>query len=139
MNTRQQLLERHFNSFIEDEIPSLIRQGYDARYYKAMVSANGGSHRAVTQILLHTPGHTQYGFQRLYFMNRLDASVEYAASLPWFQELFTDGELYEARTRLITHEFDLDGAIVSAAANPPAWLLDLERDEEPDELQALAH
>jgi len=100
-----------------------------------LVQANG-SHYAAANVLLNSPGHTHYGFQRLHAMGRLDASAEYAASLPWFQELFTQDQLYEARTRLITHEFDLDAALTRAAANPPEWLPDVEALEDEEELQA---
>jgi len=129
MPTRRQQLEQHFNSYIENEIPSLIKQGYNPTIYREMVRARG-SHYAVTIFLLNDPRHTSYGFQRLYDMKRLDASVEYAASLPWFQELFTDDLLYEARTRLITHDFDLDRVLTSEVASPPAWLPSLEESEE---------
>jgi len=128
MSTRRQKLEQHFNSYIEAGMPSLRRQGYNPTGYMQIVEARG-SHYHAAIFLLNSPGHTHYGFQRLYAMRRLDASVEYAASLPWFQELFADDQLYEARTRLITHEFDLDGALAKETANPPAWLDDLEEDE----------
>jgi hypothetical protein len=127
MSTRRQELQQHFNSYIETGIPSLKRQGYSPTGYMQIVEARGSHYRAAI-FLLNSSVHTHYGFQRLHAMRRLDASVEYAASLPWFQELFTDEQLYEARTRLITHEFDLDRALAKATANPPAWLDDLEGD-----------
>ena len=68
-------------------------------------------------------------------MGRLDVSIEYAASLPWFQELFTDDQIYEARTRLVTHDFDLDRAIAAEQSRPPSWLSDLEEPEEVPELR----
>jgi ABC-type Na+ transport system ATPase subunit NatA len=65
------------------------------------------------------------GFQRLYEMQRLQDSVEFAACLPWFAELFDLQEVTEARTRLITHEFPLDARLASMAASPPEWVSDL--------------
>lgn len=134
MPTRREKLEQRFNSYMEDGLPGLIRQGYNPTGYMQIVRSRG-SHYSAAILLLNSPGHTHYGFQRLYDMRRLDASVEYAASLPWFQELFTADQLYEAQTRLITHEFDLDRALTSADANPPAWLSELEESEESDELR----
>jgi hypothetical protein len=125
MDPRHRALVRHFNAFMEAGIPKLVNQGYNATGYMQLVQAYG-SHYAAAKFLLDDPRHTTYGFQRLYGMKRLDASAEYAASLPWFEELFTPEQLYEARTRLITHEFPLDRALAEASADPPAWLPDLE-------------
>src|ERR1700752_4585791 len=128
MSTRRRKLEQYFNSYIDDGIPSLKRQGYNPTGYMQIVDYRG-SHYHAAMFLLNSPGHTHHGFQRLNAMARLGASIEYAASLPCFQEIFTDDQLYEARTRLITHEFDLARALAEEAANPPAWLDDLEPDE----------
>jgi hypothetical protein len=38
-------------------------------------------------------------------MGALNRNVEFVANLPWFQELFTEDELDEARTRLTLHDF----------------------------------
>jgi hypothetical protein len=137
MDARRRLLTNHFNTFMEAGIPGLIKQGYNATGYMQLVHAHG-SHYAATRFLLDDPRHTTYGFERLYWMKRLDASAEYGASLPWFQELFTPEQLYEARTRLITHEFPLDRALAEAAANPPAWLPDLEALDDARELRHLS-
>ncbi len=128
MSTRRRRLEQRFNSYMDSGIPDLRRQGYNPTGYMQIVEARG-SHYYAAVYLLNSPGHTHYGFQRLYAMRRLDASVEYAASLPWFQELFMDDQIYEARTRLTTHEFNLDRALAEETANPPAWLEELDEDE----------
>jgi hypothetical protein len=133
MDARRRHLAKHFNAFMEAGMPGLAKQGYNATGYMQLVHAQG-SHYAAAKFLLDDPRHTTDGFQRLYAMNRLDASAEYAASLPWFQELFTPEQLYEARTRLITHEFPLDRALAEAAADPPAWLPYLEVLDGPGEL-----
>lgn len=90
------------------------------------MARDAGSPYSATIVLLSDPRHKSYGFERLWQMKRLDASVEYAACLPWFQELFTEEQLYEARTRLITHDYPLDRRLAAAALNPPDWLTDLD-------------
>lgn len=84
-------------------LPPLKRAGYNPTEFYRMVERHGGvaptAHR-----LLADPRHTSYGFQRLYEMDRLDASVEYAVCLPWFSELYTPEEQDEARTWLLLHE-----------------------------------
>lgn len=129
MTTRRQKLESYFNSYMEDGLPNLKRQGYNPTGYMQIVHSRG-SHYSAALLLLNAPENTHYGLERLYDMKRLNASVEYAVSLPWFQELFTADQLYKARTRLIVHEFDLDEALTLERANPPAWLAELEETEE---------
>lgn len=122
------MLESRFNDFILTGVPGLQEAGYNPARFMEMVRTYG-SPLAATWVLLDDPRNTHDGFQRLYQMKRLDASVEYAACLPWFEELFTAAQLYKARTRLIAHEFDLDSRVFAAAADPPSWVLDL--DSEP--------
>ena len=51
-------------------------------------------------------------------MGELTRSVEFAANLPWFSELFTEDELDEARTRLTFHDFPVEEQLAAAAAHP---------------------
>src|SRR5947207_5138476 len=99
-------LAARFTAYVEDGIPRLKRMGYNPTEFLAMVHRHDGAVGATKQ-LLADPRHTSYGFQRLHQLGRLEDSVEFAALVPWFEELFTDIERYEARTRLITHEFPL--------------------------------
>ena len=46
--------------------------------------------------LLADPRHASYGFERLWELQALDASVEFAVCLPWFRDLFTPDEIEEA-------------------------------------------
>jgi hypothetical protein len=58
-------------------------------------------------------------------MRRLQDSVEFAACLPWFQELFEPYEIDEAHTRLIAHEFPLATRLAATAASPPSWVSEI--------------
>jgi hypothetical protein len=109
-------------------LPGLQREGYNPHRFQEMVRSAGSAY-AATVVLLDDSRHTSYGFERLWVMRRLDASVEYAALLPWFQELFSADQLYEARTRLITHEFPIDTRMAAAALEPPDWLAAIEEAE----------
>jgi hypothetical protein len=122
MSTRRRILENRFNDFMLSVLPGLKGAGYNPIGFMKMVRTHGTS-LAVARVLLDDPRNTHDGFQRLYSMKRLDASAEYAASLPWFEELFTPAQLYKARTRLVTHEFNLDGRL--AGETPPSWIQDL--------------
>lgn len=132
MSAGRRKLENRFNDFILAGIPGLREAGYNPARFMEMVKSIG-SPLAATWVLLDDPRNTHDGFQRLYHMRRLDASVEYAACLPWFEELFTQAQLYKARTRLITHDFDLDRRIASTVADPPSWVVDLETTEDGDD------
>jgi hypothetical protein len=128
MTERRKRLEKQFNNFVLAGIPGLQREGYNPARFLEMIRETGSPY-ATTIVLLNDPRHTHYGFERLWQMKRLDASVEYAALLPWFQELFTEDQLYEARTRLITHDFPLDRKLAAASLEPPDWLAELDIDE----------
>lgn len=117
-------LAKHFSSYILDGIPALKQRAYNPTLFLQMVE-NHGSVLEAAKALLSDPRHTSYGFQRLYAMQRLDASVEYAACLPWFRELFTDSELDEAETRLVAHDFPLAERIEAGEHSPPDWIDDL--------------
>lgn len=114
-------LRRRFDSFVLDGIPQLRKLGYNPTQFLTMVKNQRGVVSA-TKTLLADPRHTSYGFERLRQLGRLDASVEYAACLPWFEDLFTPSEIEEARTRLILHDFPLDAALDRARTRPPSWV-----------------
>jgi hypothetical protein len=128
MTDSRRRLEKRFSSFVLAGIPSLKKEGYNPARFLEMVRETGNPY-AATILLLNDPRHTHYGFQRLWEMKRLDASVEYAACLPWFQELFSEDQLYEARTRLVAHDFPLDRRLAAATLEPPGWLAELDADE----------
>lgn len=117
---RRRLVSR-YEAFIIDGLPELKRAGYNPTEFYRMVERYGGAFGA-TRRLLADPRHTSYGFQRLYEMERLEASVEYAVCLPWFSELFTPDEQEEARTRLVLHEFPLDRRLERARQSAPDWV-----------------
>jgi hypothetical protein len=119
----QRLTDLHvrFGEYIEAGIPRLKRLGYNPTRFLELVRECGDVVNA-TKRLLASAAHTSYGFQRLLELGRLQDTVEFAACLPWFQELFDEDELYEARTRLILHEFPLDARIRAAMSSPPEWV-----------------
>jgi hypothetical protein len=127
MSERRRRLEKQFNSFVLAGIPRLQKEGYNPVRFLEMVRETGSAY-AATIVLLNDPRHTHYGFERLWQMKRLDASVEYAAWLPWFQELFTEDQLYEAQTRLIAHDFPFDRKLAAGALESPDWLSELDED-----------
>jgi hypothetical protein len=124
VDQRSEHLAKRFDAHVLDGIPDLRKHGYNPSLFLQMVERHGGVY-AATKALLADSRHTSYGFQRLYDMRRLDASVEYAVCLPWFRELFTNSEVDEAEMRLIAHEFPLATRIEAAAGTPPVWLDDL--------------
>jgi hypothetical protein len=128
MTARRRRLEKRFNNFVLAGIPGLQKEGYKPARFLEMVRETGSPY-AATIVLLNDPRHTHYGFERLWQTKRLDASVEYMACLSWFRELFSENQLYEARTRLIAHDFPLDRKLAAAALEPPDWLAELEVDE----------
>ncbi|WP_433050851.1 hypothetical protein [Dactylosporangium sp. CS-033363] len=114
-------LRERFNRHVLDGIPKLRKLGYNPFQFLEMVQRHNGVVGAAKH-LLADPRHTSYGFQRLYELDKLEDSVEFAACLPWFAELFEPHELEEARTRLITHRFPLQQRLAAKAAQPPSWL-----------------
>jgi hypothetical protein len=112
-------LARRFAEYIEAGIPRLAKLGYRPTLFLGMVRDYGAV--GATKRLLADPRHTSDGFQKLLYLGRLEDSVEFAALLPWFEELFTDAERYEARTRLLLHEFPVDAKLRAATASPPGW------------------
>ncbi|WP_382465491.1 hypothetical protein ACFIN9_18785 [Streptomyces noursei] len=121
-SSRLVMLEAEFEEYVSRGIATLKRVGYNPIRFLEMVGECGGALGA-TKRLLSNSRHTSYGFERLWGLGRLDATVEYAACLPWFEELFAPQEIYEASTRLITHDFPLPSRI--AAETAPAWLSEL--------------
>ncbi|HZN16797.1 MAG TPA: hypothetical protein VFB84_01145 [Micromonosporaceae bacterium] len=121
---RLAILRKRFHSFVLDGIPALRRLGYNPTEFLEMVKRYVDAVGA-TKHLLADPRHTSYGFQRLYKLGKLESSVEFAACLPWFEELFEPHEITEARIRLVTHDFPLDARLAAATARPPEWLADL--------------
>ncbi|MEH1168005.1 hypothetical protein V6V47_21735 [Micromonospora sp. CPCC 205539] len=121
---RTAFLSKKFDEYVLGGIPRLRRLGYNPFQFLEMVERYRGAVGA-TRHLLADPRHTSYGFQRLLELERLEDTVEFAACLPWFNELFRPIELNEARTRLIVHEFPIDARLAAAAASPPEWLADL--------------
>ncbi|MEU2616077.1 hypothetical protein ABZ570_31570 [Micromonospora sp. NPDC007271] len=121
MNHDTAQLVARYNAFIHEGIPQLRRLGYSPTQFLEMVRSAGDAVQA-TKLLLASPRHTSYGFQRLYSMGRLADSVEFAALLPWFEPLFTPEEREEARIRLILHEFPVEAKLRTATASPPTWV-----------------
>lgn len=111
-------LANRFDAHVRAEV-NRLKGRYNPTQFLAMISEHGSV--GATKRLLVDPRHTSYGFQRLWEMNKLDSSVEFAACLPWFRPLFTDHELREAEQRLIAHNFPLPQRLAEEASRPPAW------------------
>ncbi|MEU6573986.1 hypothetical protein [Streptomyces sp. NPDC046805] len=105
-SSRLVVLEAKFEEHVSRGIPALKRTGYNPTRFLEMVEECGGVLGAAKKLLSNSR-HTSYGFERLWALGRLDASVEYAVCLPWFEELFVPEEVHEATTRLVTHDFPL--------------------------------
>ncbi|MGH3847402.1 MAG: hypothetical protein ACRDS0_39175, partial [Pseudonocardiaceae bacterium] len=106
------------------DVDYLKSRGYNPTRFLGMIAQNR-SVVTVAKILFANPRLTSEGFERLWEMGELNRSVEFAANLPWFRELFTDDELDEARTRLTLHDFPVEERLVAAAAHRPDWAVEL--------------
>ena len=117
-------LARRFRQHVVADVDYLKSRGYNPTRFLGMI-AQCGSAVTVTEILFTNPRLTSQGSERLWEMGELSRSVEFVAILPWFRDLFTEDELYEARSRLAVHEFPVEEKLVAAAAHPPDWVTDL--------------
>ena len=61
------------------------------------------------------------GFTTLWEHEKLDMSVEFIALLPWYTELFDNQDRSNARSRLESYEFDVDGHLERRSTRPPTW------------------
>jgi hypothetical protein len=117
-------LARRFRQHVLADVDYLKSRGYNPTRFLGMIAQNK-SVVTVAKMLFANPRLTSEGFGRLWGMGELSRSVEFAANLPWFRELFTDDELDEARTRLALHDFSVEEQLAVAAAHPPGWVADL--------------
>jgi hypothetical protein len=114
-------LQRRFDQYVLGGVERLKARGYNPTLFLRLIKEHGGAVGA-TKVLLGSERHTSYGFAKLWEMGELSSSVEFAACLPWFRDLFTPEEQDEAERRLILHDFPLEGRLLAEAENPPAWL-----------------
>jgi hypothetical protein len=117
-------LARRFRQHVLADVDYLKFRGYNPTRFLGMIAQNK-SVVTVAKMLFANPRLTSEGFKRLWEMGELNRSVEFAANLPWFKELFTDDELDGASTRLALHDFPVDEHLAAAAAHPPSWVADL--------------
>jgi hypothetical protein len=115
------LREAKFQLHVLAEIERL-RGRYNPTVYRTMIDQYGAVETA--KRLLADPRSTSYGFEKLWELKSLEASVEYAVCLPWFQPLFTPAEVEAAERRLILHDFPVQERLERAASNPPDWAVD---------------
>jgi hypothetical protein len=92
--------------------------GYNPTRFNQMVAEHGGPEAA--RLLLKGRDASD-GFTTLWEAGRLDMGREAIASLPWYEDLFSEDELAVARHRLRGHNFDVDGFIRRSTASPPVW------------------
>jgi hypothetical protein len=112
--------EREFHREAVDGADRLKREiGYNPTRFNQMVSELGGP-EAARQLLKGRDASD--GFTTLWEAGRLDMSVEAAALLPWYEELFTEQQRSVARRRLVGHRFDVDAFLCSRSGAPPAWV-----------------
>lgn len=91
--------------------------GYNPTRFLQMI-ADHGAVAAVRRLL--QSGQSE-GFTELWEHGRLQMSVEFFALLPWYENLFADGERAAARRRLQELHFDVDGELARRSADPPEW------------------
>jgi hypothetical protein len=115
---------RRFNKHVLADVEYLKSRGYNPTRFVAMI-AQDGSAVTVAKRLFSSPSPISYGFERLWNMGELGRTVEFVANLPWFRDLFTEDELDEARSRLITLEFPFEERLAAAAAHTPDWVAGL--------------
>jgi hypothetical protein len=109
-----------FHQHVLADVQYLKAHGYNPSRFTSLITQSGGAVPAARRLLADTRS-TFYGFQKLWEMGELARSVEFAASLPWFQSLFTDQELQAGRSRLELHDFPFEARLADAAAHPPPW------------------
>jgi hypothetical protein len=111
--------ERHFHADMVAGAERLKREiGYNATRFVQMVGEHGGA--GAVRLLLHGRDASD-GFTTLWEHHRLDMSAEAFALLPWYRELFTEGELETAERRLREHGFDVERFVRTAGDQRPAW------------------
>jgi hypothetical protein len=93
--------------------------GYPPNRFTQMIDKHGGP-EAVRQLLRGRDASD--GFTTLWEAGRLEMSVEAAALLPWYEELFTATERAVARRRLVEHGFDVAAFLRARTVSPPAWV-----------------
>jgi hypothetical protein len=116
---------RRFRQHVLADVDYLKSRGYNPTRFLGMIAQNGSA-VTVAKTLFAYPRLTSDGFERLWEMGELNRSVEFVANLPWFTNLFTEDELYEARSRLTLHDFPVEDQLAAAAAHPPDWVADLQ-------------
>jgi hypothetical protein len=117
-------LARRFRQHVLADVDYLKSRGYNPARFLGMIAQNG-SVVTVAKILFAHPRLTSDGFGRLWEMGELSRSVEFVANLSWFRNLFTEDELYEARSQLTLHDFPVEEQLAAAAAHPPDWVADM--------------
>lgn len=111
--------EREFHRECIDGSDRLKREiGYNPTRFNQMVAEYGGP-EAVRQLLKGRDASD--GFTTLWEAHRLEMSVEAAALLPWYEELFTEEQRATAQRRLIEHNFDVEAFLRTRTKHPPAW------------------
>ena len=111
--------ERHFHTDMVAVTERLKNEiGYYPKLFMRMV-AERGAVDAARQLL--RGADASYGFTTMWEHDRLALSVEAFSLLPWYRALFTDDQHETAERRLTEHRFDVDGFLLRACANPPAW------------------
>lgn len=112
--------EREFHREIVEGADRLKREiGYHPTRFNQMVAEHGGP-EAARQLLKGRDASD--GFTTLWEAERLEMSVEAAALLPWYEDLFTAEQRGVAHRRLVEHRFDIDGLIAQRHASPPDWV-----------------
>jgi hypothetical protein len=115
---RYRVLAARFEAYLRADVEELTGV-YNPTYFRRMLGDLGGVGTA--KLLLEPHRSSAYGCERLWELGQLERSLEFAVLLPWFAEMFTDGELEEARRRLVLLDFDVDDRLVVRAASPPGW------------------
>lgn len=115
----KQELVRRFGEHLSAKF-NLVRGRYNPAIFQSMIEKHGDAVAASKRLLVDSRP-TSYGFERLWELNKLECSVEFAACLPWFEPLFSDEEIRRAERRLLLHEFPLQEHLDHSRAHPPSW------------------
>lgn len=110
-----------FEEYVLADIERL-KGRYNPTAFRVMVRQYGAVETA--KRLLADPRSTSYGFGKLWEMDALGNSIEYAVCLPWFRSLFTPDEVEKAERRLVDHGFPIHAQLDRAAQHPPDWAAD---------------
>lgn len=111
MNDQEAAFQREMLASVAEMKSKL---GYNPTYFQRMIADHGAVDAA--RRLIHAPNPSE-GFTRLWDAHRLDMTAEAHALLPRYEELFSEEDREQARSRLEQHGFHVVGFVETARSS----------------------